>query len=334
MSWFSSVISDITGEVSHIVNSVAGEVSHVATSVAGEVSHVATSVAGEVGTVYAHVIRPALPIIATGISTVIAPVATPYLLSADIGIYGHGALTGGIQGVINPTLGSYEAGAATAALYGAGQLYNGISGATGTVSGTGAETTANISGIPNIPSFSQYSLSNAIPSETQQLLANPNILAIPNTTALGSSSLAELANLSGSNVYSNFEQGLYNPTSSTNALDTLGNAASSVYNTFAGVGKGLLSVTGLAEGGLSAYNAVRGAAGQPTVNILGQLQPTAQTTANGLPGAAQAAQNQQGGSSGNVLNVSGGGASLTAAQSNEWAEIAAIAAVGAAVLAS
>ena len=321
MSWFSSIVGDITGEVSHIANSVAGEV-----------SHIANSVAGEVGTVYAHVIRPALPIIATGISTIVAPVATPYLLSADIGIYGHGALTGGIQGVINPTLGSYEAGALTAGLYGAGQLYNGISGATGAVSSeTAAQTTANL---PTIPSFSQYSLSNAIPSETQQLLSNPNILAIPNTTALGSSSLAELANLSGSNVYSNFEQGLYNPTGNTSVLDTLGNAASSVYNTFGGIGKGLLSVTGLVSGGLGAYNAVRGVAGQPTVNILGQLQPTAQTTANGLPGAAQAAQNQQGGSSGNVLNVSGGGASLTAAQSNQWAEIAAIAAVGAAVLAS
>ena len=338
MSWFSSIVGDISGEVSHIASSIGGEVSHITSSIGGEVSHIATSVAGEVGTVYAHVIRPALPIIATGISAVVAPYTTPYLMSADIGIYGHGALTGGIQGVINPTLGSYEAGAVTAALYGAGQLYNGISGATGTVSEAGTGTSANLSAIPNMPSFSSYSLSNAIPSETQQLLSNPNILSIPNITPLGSSSLSELANIEGSNVYSNFEQGLYNPTSNTSVLDTLGNAASSVYNTFGGIGKGLLSVTGLAEGGLSAYNALRSTVGQPTVNILGQLQPTptgGQQTPTGLPGAAQEAQNQQGGSSGNVLNVAGGGIGVTStSNTTEAIEIAAIAAIGGAILAS
>ena len=288
MSWLSSVISDIGGEISHI-----------ASSVGGEISHIASSVGGEVGTVYAHVIRPALPIIATGISTVVAPFATPYLLSADIGIYGHGALTGGIQGVINPTLGSYEAGALTAGLYGAGQLYTGI---------TAAPTAVNTA-----------TAGQAVTGNSTQLLEN-----------LSNASYNPLTVITG-----NSTQLLENLATTPNALDTLGNAASSVYNTFAGVGKGVIGLAGIAETGLGAINEFRGTVGQPAINILGQIQPsTTQAKANGLPGAAQTSESQQGGSSSSLLGGAGGGVGLNQTTNNGWLEIAAIAAIGAAALSS
>ena len=265
MSWFSSIISNIGGEISHIASSVGGEVSHIASSVGGEVSHIASSVGGEVGNVYAHVIRPALPIIATGLSTIFAPVATPYLLSSDIGIYGHAALTQGISGVINPNLGDYEAGAIAAATYGAGQLYSSITApAASTATGTSTQLLENLS--------------------------NPS----------------------------------YNP---LNPINNLGSAVSSVYNTFSGVGKDLLGVAGMAGTGLSAYNLLRTSAGQPAVNILGQIQP------NGLPGAAQAQQGQSGSTTG-VVGVGGGGIGLTGSSSEQLLEIAAIAVIGGAILAS
>lgn len=264
MSWFSSVFNNIGGEVSHIVSSVGGEV-----------SHIGQSVGGEVGTVYAHVVRPALPIIATVASTVIpgAQFATPYLVSADIGTYGHAALTGGTAGLINPNLGDYEAGAVAAAVYGAGNLY----------------TTATTGGTAGISS-----------TQLTENLANPTYNPISNTFA--------------------------------NPLTELGYSANSVYNTFGGVGKDLLSVSGLAGAGLTALNSTRQAVGQPTVNILGQIQP-AGATANGLPGAAQQAQSQQGGSSAALTGAAGGGVGLAGSASNQTGLIA-LAVLGGALIAS
>ena len=263
MSWFSSVFSNIGGEVSHIGQSVGGEV-----------SHIGQSVGGEVGTIYAHVVRPALPIIATVASSVIpgAQFATPYLVSADVGTYGHAALTGGVAGLTNPNLGDYEAGAVAAAVYGAGNLY-----ATSTAGGTAVNSTQLVSN-----------------------LANPTYNPISNTFA--------------------------------NPLTELGYSANSVYNNFAGVGKDLLSVSGLAGAGLTALNSTRQAVGQPTVNILGQIQP-AGATANGLPGAAQQAQSQQGGSSAALTGAAGGGVGLAGSSNNQTAALVALAVLGGAVIA-
>ena len=270
MSWFSSVFSGIGGEVSHI-----------AQSIGGETAHIVKSVGGEVGTVYAHVVRPALPIIATVASATIpgAQFATPYLVSADVGLYGHAALTGGFHGLTEPNLGDYEAWAVAAAVYGAGQAYT-------------AYTTGG--------------------------------------TMINSTQLTEnLANQS------------YNPLTNTftNPLDELGNAASSVYNTFGGVGKDLLSVTGLASTGLTALNTTRQAVGQPSINILGQIQPSGATAnglpggANGLPGMAQQAQSQQGGSSAGLTGAAGGGVGLPNSANNNVGLIA-LAVLGGALIAS
>ena len=285
----SHVFQSVGGEVSHIVSSVGGEVSHIGQSVGGEVSHIGQSIGGEVlhigsgavskagqevGTVYAHVVRPALPIIATVASSVIpgAQFATPYLVSADIGTYGHAALTGGIAGVTNPNLGDYEAGAAAAAVYGAGQAYTAY-----TTGGTMINST-----------------------QLTENLANPS----------------------------------YNPLTNTflNPLDELGNASQSVYNTFAGVGHDLLSVSGLASEGLTVLNSTRQAVGQPSINILGQIQPSG-ATANGLPGAAQQAQAQQGGSSSELTGAAGGGVGL-AGTSNQTTDLITLGIIGAAVIAA
>ena len=270
MSWFSSIVSGITGEVSHI-----------AQSVGGEVSHATKSVGGEVGNIYAHVVRPALPIVATLASTVIpgAQVATPYLIAADVGTYSHAALTGGFHGLTEPNLGDYEAGAAAAAIYGTGQVYSAATSATG---GTAVNST--------------------------QLLTN-----------LGNPSYNPITNIF------------------TNPVDELGNAASSVYNNFAGIGKGIMGGIGLAEGGLTAYNTFRNTAGQPSVNILGQIQPAGagqSGQAGGLPGGAQQAQQELGGSSAGITGSPGGGIGLGAQGNSTLIEVAAIAAIGGAILAS
>ena len=252
MSWFSSIINNIGGEVSHIANSVGGEV----------------------GTIYAHVVRPALPIIATVASATIpgAQFATPYLVSADVGLYGHAALTGGFHGLTEPNLGDYEAGAVAAAVYGAGNLY-----ATSTAGGTAVNSTQLVSN-----------------------LANPTYNPVTNTFA--------------------------------NPLTELGYSANSVYNTFGGVGKDLLSVSGLAGAGLTALNSTRQAVGQPAINILGQIQPTG-TSANGLPGAAQQAQSQTGSSSSALTGAAGGGVGLAGSSNNQTAALVALAVLGGAVIA-
>ena len=257
MSWFSSVFNDIGGEFSHIFQSVGGEA-----------AHVVKSVGGEVGTVYAHVIRPALPAIATVASAFIpgAQVATPYLISADVGLYGHAALTGGFHGLTEPNLGDYEAGAVAAATYGAGQAYT------------------------------AYTTGGTMINSTQVL---ENLAAPPPTP-----------------------------------LTILGNAAGSVYNTFGGLGKDLLSVSSLAGAGLSALNSTRTAVGLPAINILGQIQPNSLPGgAGGLPGAAQQAQSQQGGSSSALTGTAGGGIGLPSSPNNDLGLIA-LAVLGGAVIAS
>ena len=269
MSWFSSIVSDIGGEASHI-----------AKSVAGEATHAVKSVGGEVGTVYAHVIRPALPVIATVGSAVIpgAQFLTPYLISSDIGLYGHAALTGGFHGLTEPNLGDYEAGAATAALYGAGQAYVAFTGATG---GTATNSTQLLTN-----------------------LGNPGYNALTNTFS--------------------------------NPIDELGNAASSVYNTFAGLGSDLTGAAGLAGGALQAYDTVRNIGGQPSVNILGQIQPTGLSGGSSgvLSGGSQQSQQELGGTSAGITGAAGGGIGLPGQSNSALLEVAAIAAIGGAILAS
>ena len=282
MSWFSSIFSGIGGEVSHIVQSVGGEVGTIANNVGGEAKHIVSSVGGEVGTVYAHVIRPALPVIGTIASSVIpgAQFATPYLISADVGLYGHAALTGGFHGLTEPNLADYEAGAAAAALYGAGQAYSAIT--------TGGQAT----------SLNSTQL-------TLDLQHN------------------------------------YNPLTNTfgNPLTELGNAAGSVYNSFAGIGQSITGSLGLAEGGLTAFNAIRSAGGQPAINILGQVQPgTAGISETGqvgnLPGGSQQAQQTLGGSSAGIAGAAGGGFGLPGQNNNTTLmEVAAVAAIGGAIIA-
>ena len=262
--------------------SIFGGIGSVFSNIGGEVSHIVNSIGGEVGTVYAHVLRPALPIAATIASAMIpgGQVATPYLIAADVGLYSHAAVTGGFHGLTEPNLGDYEAGAIAAATYGAGQVYNGY---------------------------------------------------ITGGTAINSTQLTE-----------NLGNPSYNPLNNTflNPLNELGYASNSVYNNFAGIGKGIEGGLSLAEGGLTAYNNLRGAAGQPTINILGQIQPSMSglpsnaSNAMGLPGGAQQAQQELGGSSAGITGAAGGGIGLPGQNNSSLIEIAALAAIGGAVLAS
>lgn len=141
MSFWSDPWGAVTGETNHIVKSVEGETNTVKRDVGGYIHHdiggaLAKGRAG-LGHAYAYAVRPALPIIATAAATIIpgGQVALPYLISYDVGSYGHALATKGISGFeqVN-SRGNIEAGLITAATYGATQAL-----------GYGASTTINAS---------------------------------------------------------------------------------------------------------------------------------------------------------------------------------------------
>ncbi len=134
MSFWSNPIGSIEGEVSHITKSFGGEISHITKSVEGETHHIVKDVGGELskarsglGHFYAYVARPAIPILATIGATVIPGLqpALPYLLSYDVGDYGHTIATGGIGSIEKANnIGNIEAGIITAGAYGIGSVIN------------------------------------------------------------------------------------------------------------------------------------------------------------------------------------------------------------------
>jgi len=255
MSFWSDPWGAVTGETNHIVKSVEGEANTVKHDVGGYIHHdvggaLAKGRAG-LGHAYAYAVRPALPLIGTVAAAVIpgGQVFLPYLMSYDVGAYGHALATKGISGFeqVN-SRGNIEAGLITAATYGSMQAL-----------GYGADTAVNAS-------------SGMSSTEVTENLANP----------------------------------AFDPLSQT-AFQVAESSAENVYATGAKVAGLLGSTVATATTVLGLYNKTRHAAGQPTVNILGNEEPSTSGLGYAPLSAGQESSQQAASSQSSNPATAGGG---------------------------